>query len=77
MAERKRKKIALITTVWGWRNHANHMGERFLNGYPCDGKWHRPEMDIVGVYVDQSPAEGEDLSLRRAKKHFSSNCNHK
>ena len=69
MAEQKRKKIALITTVWGWRNHANHMGERFLNGYPCDGKWHRPEMDIVGVYVDQSPAEGEDLSLRRAKKH--------
>ena len=65
MAERKRKKIALITTVWGWRNHANHMGERFLNGYPCDGKWHRPEMDIVGVYVDQSPVEGEDLSLRR------------
>ena len=37
MAEQKRKKIALITTVWGWRNHANHMGERFLFGYPCDG----------------------------------------
>jgi hypothetical protein len=63
----KRKKLALITTIWGWRNHANHMGERFLNGYPCDGKWHRPEMDIWGVYVDQSP-EG-DLSRQRAEKH--------
>jgi hypothetical protein len=43
------------------------MGERFLNGYPCNGQWHRPEMDIAGVYVDQSP-EG-DLSQQRAEKH--------
>ncbi|MCZ6873317.1 MAG: hypothetical protein O7G88_07255 [bacterium] len=62
-----RKKLALITTIWGWRNHANHMGERFLNGYPLNGKWHRPEMDVVGVYVDQRP-EG-DLSRQRAAEH--------
>ena len=62
-----RKKLALITTIWGWRNHANHMGERFLNGYPCKGYWHRPEMDIAGVYVEQTP-EG-DLSQTRAQKH--------
>ena len=62
-----RKKLALVTTIWGWRNHANHMGERFLNGYPCNGQWHRPEMDIAGVYVEQTP-EG-DLSQMRAQKH--------
>ena len=67
MSELKRKKLALITTIWGWRNHANHMGERFLNGYPRDGKWHRPAMDIAGVYVAQRP-EG-DLSGQRAAKH--------
>ena len=67
MSEQTRKKLALVTTIWGWRNHANHMGERFLNGYPYDGKWHRPAMDIAGVYVAQTP-EG-DLSRQRADKH--------
>jgi len=67
MPEPRRKKLALITTLWEWRSHANHMGERFLNGYPIDGRWHRPDMDIVGVYVDQS-AEG-DLSRSKAEKH--------
>ncbi len=67
MPDQKRKKLALITTVWQWRSHANHMGERFLNGYPLNGRWHRPEMDVVGVYVDQCP-EG-DLSRQRADRH--------
>jgi len=67
MPDQKRKKLALITTIWNWRSHANHMGERFLNGYPRDGKWHRPEMDVVGVHVDQRP-EG-DLSGQRAREH--------
>jgi hypothetical protein len=67
MPDQKRKKLALITTIWEWRSHANHMGERFLNGYPLNGKWHRPEMDVVGVYVDQRPED--DLSQQRAQKH--------
>ena len=67
MPQGKRKKLALITTIWKWRNHANHMGERFLVGYPRDGKWHYPDMDIAGVFVDQVPKE--DLSRQRAKEH--------
>ena len=61
------QKLALITTIWGWRSHANHMGERFLNGYPLNGKWHRPEIEVVSAYVDQR-SEG-DLSRQRAQKH--------
>ena len=67
MPDQRRKKLALIATVWDWRSHANHMGERFLAGYPRDGRWHRPEMDVVGVYVDQQP-EG-DLSRQRAAEY--------
>ena len=67
MPQEKRKKLALNTTLWKWRNHANHMGERFLVGYPRDGKWHYPNMDIAGVFVDQVP-EG-DLSRQRAEEH--------
>ncbi len=62
-----RKRLAIVTTVWEWRSHANHMGERFLCGYPRDGRWHHPEMDVVAAYVDQCP-EG-DLSRRRAEEH--------
>jgi hypothetical protein len=67
MAEQQQKKLALIATIWDRRSHANHMGERFLAGYPRDGRWHRPEMDVVGVYVDQRP-EG-DLSRQRAEEY--------
>ena len=66
MAESRRQKLAIITTVWEWRSHANHMGERFLCGYPRNGRWHRPAIDVAGVYVDQFP-EG-DLSRSRAEE---------
>ena len=67
MAAQQRKKMAIITTFWNWRSHANHMGERFLNGYPRDGKWHYPEIDVVSAYVDQRP-EG-DLSAEKAASY--------
>ena len=62
-----RMQLALVTTIWDYRSHANHMGERFLNGYPRAGRWHRPEMDIAAVYVDQ--VNDEDLRRRRAETH--------
>ncbi|MBT5874481.1 MAG: hypothetical protein HOH43_13770 [Candidatus Latescibacteria bacterium] len=62
-----RKKLAIITTFWDWRSHANHMSERFFSGYPRNGHWHRPEMDIVSAYVDQRPEA--DLSGQRAREH--------
>jgi hypothetical protein len=60
-----RKRLAIITTIWRFLSHAQHMGDRFLVGYPREGRWHRPEMDVVALYVDQKP-EG-DQSAERAK----------
>src|SRR5262245_44520102 len=62
-----RKKIAIITTVWTYQSHAQHMGDRFLVGYPRHGKWHKPPIDVVSLYVDQRPAG--DLSSQRAAEH--------
>jgi hypothetical protein len=59
-----RKRMAIVTTVWNYHSHAWHMGERFLAGYPHNGRWHRPPLDVVSAYVDQFP-EG-DLSRQRA-----------
>ena len=64
-AKSGRKRIALISTVWTYQSHTQHIGDRFLVGYPHQGTWHRPEMDVVSAYVDQKP--GGDLSGERAR----------
>src|SRR6476620_347659 len=61
-----KKRLAVVTTVWTYRSHAWHMAERFLHGYPHQGKWHRPPFDVVAAYVDQKP-EG-DLSKSRSEE---------
>ena len=59
-----RKRMAIVTTVWRYLSHAWHMGERFLVGYPINGKWHQPGLEVVSAYVDQTPED--DLSKKRA-----------
>ena len=61
-----RKKLAVVTTLWNYRSHAWHMAERFLVGYPLRGAWHRPALEVVSAYVDQTP-EG-DLSRSRSRE---------
>jgi hypothetical protein len=61
-----RRRLAIITTVWRYHSHAWHMGERFLVGYPLNGRWHRPPFDVVAAYVDQKPAD--DLSRKRSEE---------
>jgi hypothetical protein len=61
------KRIAIVTTVWRYLSHAQHMGDRFLVGYPRHGRWHKPPLEVVSLYVDQKPAG--DLSRQRAEEH--------
>ena len=60
------KRVAIITTVWRYLSHAQHMGDRFLAGYPWEGHWHRPPLKVVSLYVDQRPAG--DQSEARARE---------
>lgn len=62
----RRRRMAVVTTEWRERSHAWHMAERFLHGYPIQGKWHRPPFEVVSAYVDQTPAN--DLSRQRAQE---------
>lgn len=61
------KRVAIITTVWTYLSHAQHMGDRFLLGYPRHGRWKKPPLEVVSLYVDQKPAG--DLSRQRAADH--------
>ena len=60
------KQIAVITTVYRYLSHAQHMADRFLVGYPHNGEWHRPDMKVVSLYVDQKPPD--DLSAQRGQE---------
>ncbi len=60
------KRLAIIATIYRLQSHAQHMGDRFLNGYPYGGVWRRPDIHVVSLYVDQKP-EG-DLSAARARE---------
>ena len=41
------KRIAIVTTIYRYLSHAQHIGDRFLIGYPRNGKWRRPDMKVV------------------------------
>jgi hypothetical protein len=60
------KRIAVVGTIYRYLSHVQHIADRFLVGYPVRGTWHRPDMKIVSLYVDQKPAG--DQSAERAKE---------
>ncbi|MCX6045992.1 MAG: hypothetical protein NT075_12855 [Chloroflexi bacterium] len=60
------KRIAVIASIYRYLSHAQHFCDRFLVGYPVDGQWRRPDMEIVSLYVDQRPVG--DQSTDRARE---------
>ncbi len=60
------RRLAVIATVYRYLSHAQHFADRFLVGYPYQGRWQRPDMRVVSMYVDQRP-EG-DQSQDRARE---------
>ena len=59
-------RIAVIASIYRLRSHAQHFCDRWLTGYPVDGRWHRPNARIVSLYVDQQPVG--DQSGDRARE---------
>jgi hypothetical protein len=65
-AATKPLRLAIVTTVYRYLSHGQHIGDRFLVGYPMDGAWHKPNVQVVSLYVDQKP--NGDLSAERARE---------
>jgi hypothetical protein len=61
-----RPKIAAIATTYFKYSHAQHIVDRFLEGYGWNGTHHHPPMDLVSLFVDQ--INDRDLSRDRAKR---------
>ena len=64
-----RKRIAILTTLWSYLHHGQHIGDRFLVGYPWEGDWHAPEVEVVSAYVAQEPTAA-DMQSREAEYGF-------
>lgn len=62
----ERPKIAAVVTEYRKFSHAQHIVDRFLEGYGWNSRHHHPQMDVVALYVDQVPAT--DLSQERAAR---------
>lgn len=62
----RRPKLAAITTVYRKYSHAQHIVDRYLEGYGWNGTHHHPEMDLIALYVDQ--VGPDDLSRDRAAR---------
>ena len=62
----QRPRIAAIVTQYRKHSHAQHIVDRFLEGYGWEGRHHHPPMDLVSLWVDQV-GEG-DLSRDRAAR---------
>src|SRR5216683_8156608 len=62
-----RPKLAAICTIYFRMSHAQHIVDRFLDGYGWNGTHHHPPMELVALYVDQ--VGQNDLSRERAARH--------
>jgi hypothetical protein len=62
----QRPKIAAIATIYFKYSHTQHFVDRFLEGYGWNGRHHRPPMDLVSLFVDQTGED--DLSRERAER---------
>src|SRR5881394_783046 len=65
-ATKPRKRVAMLITEVRRHSHGQHFLDRFLEGYGWQGSHHKPDVDLVGIYVDQFPEN--DLARERERR---------
>ena len=72
-ASQRPLRLAILGSVYTLGSDMQSLADRFLVGYPNDGEWHKPNVQVVSVYVDQrtrranAAPSGYDLSMRGVK----------
>src|SRR5262245_24763444 len=67
MSNPARPKLAGVVTTYFKYSHAQHIIDRFLDGYGWNGVHHHPPMDLVSLYCDH--VGNSDLSRERGALH--------
>jgi len=58
-------RVAVLATTYHYRSHAQHFCDRLMVGYPVHGRWHRPNLEVVALYVDQRPSHDQSTDRTR------------
>src|SRR5919109_9478 len=61
-----RPRLAAICTTYFKYSHAQHIVDRFLEGYGWNGTHHRPAMELVSISIDQ--IREDDVSKTRLQE---------
>src|SRR4029078_12862709 len=56
-AQERRRRVAVVTTVWRHDAHADVIASRLVQGFTLDGKGEFPRLKLASAYVDQFPPE--------------------
>ena len=62
-----RPRVAALVSEYRKYSHGQNIIDRLIGGYGWETRWHRPELDVVSLYVDQFPES--DLSHERVERH--------
>ncbi len=46
-------RLAILGSVYHHQSQMQTLADRFLVGYPYEGEWHLPQVQVASVYVDQ------------------------
>ncbi len=52
-------RLAILGSVYRYKSDMQTLADRFLVGYPWEGEWHVPNVQVVSVYVDQQARKAE------------------
>ncbi len=63
----RKPRVAFIGTEVRTHSHAQHFLDRHAMGYTWQGRWQEPRVEIVSVYIDQSPER--DLTDERVRRY--------
>ena len=62
-----RPRVAALVTEYRKYSYGQNIVDRLIGGYGWETRWHRPELDVISLYVDQFPES--DLSRERVERH--------
>jgi hypothetical protein len=46
-------RLAILGSTYRYQSQMQTLADRFMVGYPYDGEWHMPNVQVVSMYVDQ------------------------
>jgi hypothetical protein len=52
-------RLSILGSVYRHQSSMQTLADRFLVGYPYDGEWHTPNVQVVSVYIDQLARQAE------------------